>query len=122
MEELCIPPAFHTTPELKQVVHFWGQGGMVRYNERGDLKPPTRIVGQNVDEASMKSHPRKEIQDALKYLKGQVKQATKRTGQFLKQLEKKEKKEEKRQALLKQIEQVEESMNEELRQARRFAA
>jgi len=68
---------------------------MVRYSERGELKSPTRIVGQNVDEANLKSHPRKEIQDALKYLKGQVKQATKRTGQFLKQLEKKEKKEDK---------------------------
>eukprot|EP00434_Breviolum_minutum_P015918 symbB.v1.2.014029.t1/scaffold994.1/size146050/5 len=43
------------------------------------------------------------------------KQATKRTGQFLKQLEKKEGKETKRETLLKQVKDVDELMNEELR-------
>lgn len=42
-----------------------------------------------------------------------VLQATKRTGQFLKQLEKKEGKETKRETLLKQVKDVDELMNEE---------
>ncbi|CAE7242547.1 unnamed protein product [Symbiodinium natans] len=82
----------------------------------------------------------REVQDLFKFLKTMNKQAsflcervshlepsralglqaTKRTGQFLKQLEKKEGKETKRETLLKQIKDVDELMNEELRNARKF--
>jgi len=60
------------------------------------------------------------LKDLFKYMKSMVKQSTKRTGQFLKQLEKKEGKELKRQTLLKQISDVEQQMNDELRQSRKF--
>jgi len=56
----------------------------------------------------------------FKFMKSLVKQATKRTGQFLKQMEKKEGKETKRETLLKQIRDVDEQMNEELRSSRKF--
>jgi len=49
------------------------------------------------------------------------KQATKRTGQFLKNLEKKEGKETKREGLNKQYDDVEDSMNKELKHARDFS-
>mmetsp|Transcript_14565 Transcript_14565/g.51196 ORF Transcript_14565/g.51196 Transcript_14565/m.51196 type:complete len:443 (+) Transcript_14565:152-1480(+) len=119
-EEWCIPPAFHTLPEFKTVIHFWAKCAIVSYNER-DMKVPSRMKAID-DEAKTekKHHSRKEIQDLFKYVKSQVKQATKRTGQFLKQLEKKEKKEEKREKLVVQIQDVETQMNEELRSSRKF--
>merc|ERR1711972_1206119 len=49
------------------------------------------------------------------------KQATKRTGQFLKNLEKKEGKETKREGLNKQYDDTEDMMNKELKHARDFA-
>jgi hypothetical protein len=124
VDELWIPPAFHNIPELKQVVHFWGQGAIVRFHERLELKPPSRAGRQDTpeNEAMLKTHTRKELQDLLKYLKSQVKGATKQTGKFLKQLAKKEKKEDKRTKLLEQINAVDASMNDELRTARKFSA
>eukprot|EP00747_Dinoflagellata_sp_TGD_P164601 gnl/TRDRNA2_/TRDRNA2_184752_c0_seq1.p1 gnl/TRDRNA2_/TRDRNA2_184752_c0~~gnl/TRDRNA2_/TRDRNA2_184752_c0_seq1.p1 ORF type:complete len:448 (-),score=127.91 gnl/TRDRNA2_/TRDRNA2_184752_c0_seq1:113-1456(-) len=120
-EEWCVPPAVHTMPEFKQIIQYWQQCAIVKYKEEKDLKVPSRMKLIDNDEKTVKKpHPRKEIQDLLKYLKSQVKQATKRTGQFLKQLEKKEAKEMKREALLKQIADVDSSMNEELRSARKF--
>lgn len=120
-EEWCIPPIFHTVPEFKHSIHFWQQCAIVQYNEREKLQVPTRVVNlSDESKSNKKPHPRKELQDILKYLKGQVKQATKRTGQFLKQLEKKEGKELKREALLKQIKDVDDLMNEELRTSRTF--
>ncbi|CAK8992048.1 Hypothetical protein (Fragment) [Durusdinium trenchii] len=76
-----------------------------------------RIVGMIVPgegKCEKKSPPRKEVQDLFKFLKTMNKQATKRTGQFLKQLEKKEGKETKRETLLKQVKDVDELMNEEI--------
>jgi len=67
-----------------------------------------------------KAHPRKEIQDLLKYLNTMKKQASKRTDKYLKQLENKEKKMMKRDGLKLQITDVDNLMNEELRSARRF--
>merc|ERR1719277_1562517 len=85
------------------------------------MKVPSRMRIVEEDESGQRPHPRKEIQDLLKYVKGQLKQATKRTGQFLKQLTKKETKELKRTTLLKQIEEVGNQMNEELQNSRKFA-
>mmetsp|Transcript_47647 Transcript_47647/g.94308 ORF Transcript_47647/g.94308 Transcript_47647/m.94308 type:complete len:443 (-) Transcript_47647:48-1376(-) len=119
-EEWCIPPAFHSLPEFKTVIHYWQQCAIVQYTER-DMKVPSRMkVIQDDAKAVKKPHPRKEIQDLFKYAKTQVKAATKRTGQFLKQLEKKEAKEAKREKLLQQINDVDKQMNEELRNARKF--
>eukprot|EP00425_Heterocapsa_triquetra_P023801 CAMPEP_0195108794 /NCGR_PEP_ID=MMETSP0448-20130528/86710_1 /TAXON_ID=66468 /ORGANISM="Heterocapsa triquestra, Strain CCMP 448" /LENGTH=420 /DNA_ID=CAMNT_0040145363 /DNA_START=30 /DNA_END=1289 /DNA_ORIENTATION=- len=120
-EEWCIPPIFHKEPEFKNVIHYFTQCGIVSYNEH-DLKVPTRLKWvEDEGKAPRKPHPRKEIQDMFKYFKGQVKQATKRTGQFLKQLEKKEGKEVKRQTLLAQIGELDSQMNEDLRNSRGFA-
>lgn len=119
-EEWCIQPAFHSLPEFKTTIHFWQNCAIVQYSER-DMKVPSRMKFIEDDtKTPKKHHPRKEIQDLFKYCKGQVKQATKRTGQFLKQMEKKEKKEEKRSKLLDQISSVDTAMNEELRNARKF--
>jgi hypothetical protein len=119
-EEWCIPPVFHSTAELKMVIHYWKQCAIVRYEEQSSLSVPAKV--KNIDSESIikKPHPRKEIQDLWKYVKVQQKQANKRTGQFLKQMEKKEAKELKRETLLKQKADVETQMNEELRLARRF--
>lgn len=118
-EEWCIPPTFHSAPEFRTIIHYWQQCATVRYSER-EMKVPTRMKVVDAESTVQKPHPRKEIQDLFKYCKTQVKQATKRTAQFLKQLEKKENKEVKRENLLRQIDEVDTQMNEELRNARRF--
>mmetsp|Transcript_1576 Transcript_1576/g.3443 ORF Transcript_1576/g.3443 Transcript_1576/m.3443 type:complete len:445 (+) Transcript_1576:207-1541(+) len=119
-EEWCIPPAFHSQPEFKTVIHFWKQCATVAYAER-EMKVPSRAKFVDDDSKTEKRpHPRKEIQDLFKYMKAQNKQAAKRTKQFLKQLVKKEKKEQKREKLLQQIHDADTQMNEELRAARRF--
>lgn len=121
-EEWCIAPAFQTQlgPEFKQVIHYWKQCAIVAYAERKELKAPTRMKLFETDAAGKKPHTRKEIQDVLKYLKTMVKQANKRTGQFLKQLEKRETKETKRSNLLGQIAETDRLLNEELRNSRTF--
>lgn len=119
-EDWCIPPAVHNLPEFKTVVPYWQQCAIVRYTERAMQAPSRMKVVEDDAKCKKKMAPRKEIQDLFKYAKGQVKQATKRTGQFLKQMEKKEGKELKRETLLKQITDVDNQMNEELRSARRF--
>jgi hypothetical protein len=119
-EEWCIPPVFHSTPEFKTTIHFWKQCAIVKYEEQKTLGVPTRPKAIDNETVVKKPHPRKEIQDLFKYCKSQTKQANKRTGQFLKQMEKKEAKELKRETLLKQISDVDFQMNEELRSARRF--
>jgi len=119
-EEWCISPAFHNNPELKTAIQYWKQCAIVKYEERNTLSVPGKVANVDNDATVKKPHPRKEIQDLFKYCKSQVKQANKRTGQFLKQMEKKEAKELKRETLLKQISDVDNQMNEELRSARRF--
>jgi len=119
-EEWCIQPAFHSLPELKLSIHYWQQMAIVHYAEKG-MTVPSRMKIVEEDDSAQKAHPRKEIQDLLKYAKGQVKQANKRTAQFLKQLTKKETKELKRTNLLKQIADVDKQMNEELMNSRKFA-
>merc|ERR1712084_199947 len=91
--------------------------------ERTDMKEkaPTRMKIIDTDAANKRPHPRKEIQDLLKFLKSLCKQANKRTGQFLKQLEKKEGKETKREGLNKQYDDTQDWMNKELKRARDFA-
>lgn len=121
-EEWCIPPAFHSLPEFKHVIHYWKQCATVAYAERVEMKEkaPTRSKMLSNDNPAMRTHPRKEIQDMLKFLKSLCKQANKRTAQFLKNLEKKEGKETKREGLNRQYEDVENQMNMELRHARKF--
>jgi len=118
--EWCIGPQLHSMPEFKQVIHYWKQCAIVSYNERKDLKTPSRTRAVEDESTMKKPHPLKELKELFKYMKSQCKQANKRTGQFLKQLEKKEGKELKREGLLKQISDVDKAMNEELRSARRF--
>mmetsp|Transcript_14696 Transcript_14696/g.42319 ORF Transcript_14696/g.42319 Transcript_14696/m.42319 type:complete len:368 (-) Transcript_14696:242-1345(-) len=85
------------------------------------MKVPSRMkIIEDEMKSPKKPHPRKEVQDLFKYIKSQAKQATKRTGQFLKQMEKKEAKEAKREKLLQQIRDVDTQMNEELRNSRKF--
>mmetsp|Transcript_40425 Transcript_40425/g.72633 ORF Transcript_40425/g.72633 Transcript_40425/m.72633 type:complete len:445 (-) Transcript_40425:62-1396(-) len=119
-EEWCIPPNFHSTPEFKETIKFWSQCAVVQYHERS-MKVPARLKSiSDPSKVEKKPHPQKELKDMTKFMKSQVKQATKRTGQFLKQMEKKEAKETKRETLLKQIRDVDEQMNEELRASRKF--
>eukprot|EP00435_Cladocopium_sp_Y103_P005955 s5376_g1.t3 len=113
-EEWCIPPGFHSTPELKETIKFWQKCAIVQHTERG-MKVPSRMKTlEDPSKCAKKTYPRKEVQDLFKFIKTMNKQATKRTGQFLKQLEKKEGKETKRETLLKQVKDVDELMNEEL--------
>ncbi|CAE7537830.1 PGK2 [Symbiodinium sp. CCMP2456] len=85
------------------------------------MKVPSRMkIVEDERKCEKTSKTRKEVTELFKFLKTMNKQATKRTGQFLKQLEKKEGKETKRETLLKQIKDVDELMNEELRNARKF--
>jgi len=119
-EEWCIGPSFHSVPEFKTCIHYWQQTGIVKYVEQKSLTVPSRMRAVDEEATIKKPRPRKEIQDLFKYAKSQVKQANKRTGQFLKQMEKKEAKELKRETLLKQIADVDSQMNEELRSSRRF--
>mmetsp|Transcript_61416 Transcript_61416/g.132918 ORF Transcript_61416/g.132918 Transcript_61416/m.132918 type:complete len:443 (-) Transcript_61416:150-1478(-) len=118
-EEWSIPPYVHHQSEFKQPIQYWKQCAIVYYSEK-DMRVPSRLKTFDDEGTAKKMHPRKEVQDLWKYLRGQVKQANKRTGQFLKQLEKKEGKELKRQALSKQIQDLDRAMNEELRSARTF--
>lgn len=118
-EEWCIAPGFHSEPLFKTCIHYWQQTAIVKYTESKTLQAPSRIKTIESNE-NMKNHTRKEVQDLFKYTKGQVKQANKRTAQFLKQMEKKEGKELKRETLLKQIAEMDTMMNDELRESRRF--
>lgn len=119
-EEWCIQPQFHSFPEFKTTIHYWQQMAVVHYTER-DMKVPSRMKHIEDDEkTAKKAHPRKELQDLFKYMKGQVKQANKRTKQFMKQMTKKETKELKRMNLVKQIQDVDKQMNEELLNSRKF--
>mmetsp|Transcript_39783 Transcript_39783/g.105212 ORF Transcript_39783/g.105212 Transcript_39783/m.105212 type:complete len:448 (+) Transcript_39783:118-1461(+) len=121
-EEWCIPPVFHTEKEFKTVIHYFQQCAVVTYTERDSLKVPSRMKHCADDSKTPKKQiSRKEVTDMFKYLKGLVKQATKRTGQFLKQMEKKEGKEVKRNTLLGQIRDLENQMNEDLRGSRKFS-
>ncbi|CAJ1388197.1 unnamed protein product [Effrenium voratum] len=81
--------------------------------DESDLPDGARSTRDSRCKCEKKTHPRKEVQDLFKFLKTMNKQATKRTGQFLKQLEKKEGKEGKRETLLKQVKDVDELMNED---------
>lgn len=119
-EEYCIPPNFHTMPEFKETIKFWQQCAVVQYSER-DMRVPSRpMFVADHTKCPKTSRPAKEIKELFKFLKSLNKQATKRTGQYLKQLEKKEAKEFKRQNLLNQIATINEAMNEELRSSRKF--
>mmetsp|Transcript_22032 Transcript_22032/g.51709 ORF Transcript_22032/g.51709 Transcript_22032/m.51709 type:complete len:446 (+) Transcript_22032:77-1414(+) len=119
-EEWCIPPALHSTTEFKETIKFWQNCAIVQHTERS-MKVPSRMkIVEDERKCEKTSKTRKEVTELFKFLKTMNKQATKRTGQFLKQLEKKEGKETKRETLLKQIKDVDELMNEELRNARKF--
>lgn len=119
-EEWCIPPAFHSMQEFKQIIHYWQNCAVVHYSER-DMKVPSRVKEFEDDSKVLKKpHTRKEITELFKFLKKFVKQSNKRTGQFLKQMEKKEAKETKRENLVKQITDVNLQMNDELRASRKF--
>eukprot|EP00928_Gymnodinium_smaydae_P087994 TRINITY_DN72155_c0_g1_i1.p1 TRINITY_DN72155_c0_g1~~TRINITY_DN72155_c0_g1_i1.p1 ORF type:complete len:448 (+),score=160.80 TRINITY_DN72155_c0_g1_i1:93-1436(+) len=122
-EELCIAPPFQLQlgADFKQAVGYWDNCATIHYAERKVLQAPTRMKIVETEAAQKKPHTRKEIGDLLKWQKSFVKQSVKRTGQFLKQLEKREAKETKRNNLLKQIGDVDTLMNEELRAARRFS-
>jgi hypothetical protein len=122
-EAWSIPPINHTMPELKQNIQYWKQCAIVQYHERKDLKTPTlkKQFESNLDVANPARRTFKECTELFKFMKTTVKQAEKRTGQFLKQLAKKEKKEDKRIALVKQIENFEKLMAEETRKACDFA-
>jgi len=119
-EEWCISPALHALPELKNVVHYWRQCAVVRYEEREAIKPPSMLKNISSEEVVKKQWTRKEITECQKYLKSQTKQANKRSAQFLKQLEKKEKKETKRQTVLNQIATLADNTTEELKSSHRF--
>eukprot|EP00439_Symbiodinium_sp_Y106_P065498 s385_g10.t1 len=112
-EEWCIPPALHSTTEFKETIKFWQNCAIVQHTERS-MKVPSRMkIVEDERKCEKTSKTRKEVTELFKFLKTMNKQATKRTGQFLKQLEKKEGKETKRETLLKQIKDVDELMNEE---------
>jgi hypothetical protein len=120
-EEFCIPPVFHNEKDFKQIIHYWTNCAIVKHAER-DLKVPS-LAKEFEDECTagtVKTFPRKEIQDAQKWLKKFAKQATKQTTKFMKQMDKKEAKETKRQNLIKQITEVDLQMNDELRASRKF--
>jgi len=119
-EEWCISPALHGLPELKPVVHYWKQCAVVKYEEREAIKAPSMMKNIDSEEVVKKRWTRKEITELQKYLKSQTKQANKRSGQFLKQLEKKEKKETKRQTVLSSIATLSDNMTEELKSSHRF--
>lgn len=118
--ELCIPPELHDLPELKNAIHYWQQCVILRYSER-DMKAPSEFKAIESESTVKKPHKRGEINDVWKYLKGQVKQANKRTDKFLKQLMKKEGKETKRENLVKEIAGLNKQLNDELKFARGFA-
>lgn len=88
-EEWSIPPALHSMHEFRQVIGYWKKCCTVQYVERKDLKTASRI--KDVEDLEKKSRVCKEIMELFKFMKTTVKQSDKRTGQFLKQLQKKRK-------------------------------
>lgn len=121
-EAWSIPPVNHSMPEFKQIIQYWKQCAVVQYAERKELKTPT--LKRHVCPADIPLPTRKkfkEMTELFKFMKTTTKQADKRTGQFLKQLQKKEKKEDKRKSLVLQIENFEKLLNEESRKAVDFA-
>jgi hypothetical protein len=120
-EAWSIPPINHTMPELKQVIQYWKQCAVVQYSERKELKVPSRSKEMSLEMPNPARPTFKEMTALAKFMKSTVKQADKRTGQFLKQLLKKEKKEDKRLGLVNQIANFEKLMAEEVKKACDFA-
>jgi len=120
IEDVVIPPQFHTLPELKKTIDYWNEAGIVRYTSRQTMQMPSRLVKSESAE-NLRPKLKKEVAEVAKAMKGQVKQAEKRTGMFMKQLDKKEKKQEKRDKLENQINDLDEKMNAELRETREYA-
>jgi hypothetical protein len=90
---------------------------------RNDLleKAPAKGLSRSSSDSCLERKSKKEVQDMLKFMKGQVKQAEKSKKAFLKQVEKCEKKEDKRVALINQIKTVKDAMDEDLGNADEFA-
>lgn len=120
IEDVVIPPQFHTMPEMKKTIEYWNEAGIIRYTNRQHMVMPSRL-GKSESEGSLRPKLKKEVAECAKVMKAQVKQAEKRTGMFMKQLDKGEKKQEKRDKLLEQIGDLDVKMNVELRETRGFA-
>lgn len=119
LQELCIPPIFHTLPELKSCVQFWSQQALVRLQDPKTVEPSR--LSRTQSDKNLAPRPRKEMIEVTKYYAKQVKAAEKRTVQFLKQLEKTETKQQKRELQIQKVQDMEKSMGDELMECRKYA-
>ncbi|CAD7942718.1 unnamed protein product [Amoebophrya sp. A120] len=118
-QELCISPSFHSLPELKPAVQFYMQQSCLKLTDDKRVEPSR--VGRTSSDINLAPRPRKECVENFKMFKTQVKQAEKRSAQFLKQLEKSEAKQAKRMAQIEKIDTLEKAMNDELKEARTYS-
>jgi len=118
-QELCIAPSFHSLPEVKPAVQFYLQQSCVKLTDDKRIEPSR--IGRASSDINLAPRPRKEVTENMKMYKGQVKQAEKRSAQFLKQLEKSEAKQSKREAQIEKIDVLETAMNDELKEARTYS-
>merc|ERR1719443_769102 len=100
-------------PEFKAAQSYWSNEWVVKFSDRNahqwpedmlsdtlqqtrnDLleKAPAQGLSRSASDPTLERKSKKEVQDMLKFMKGQVKQAEKTKKAFLKQVEKCEKKE-----------------------------
>jgi hypothetical protein len=142
VEDLSHPPSLMAScPEFKAAQNYWANEWVVKFSDRNahqwpadmlsdtlqetrnDLleKAPAKALTKSASDPTLERKSKKEVQDMLKFMKGQVKQAEKTKKAFLKQVEKCEKKEDKRVTLIKQIKTVKEAIDDDLSNADEYA-
>eukprot|EP00397_Hematodinium_sp_SG-2012_P027493 GEMP01028892.1.p1 GENE.GEMP01028892.1~~GEMP01028892.1.p1 ORF type:complete len:447 (+),score=121.33 GEMP01028892.1:114-1454(+) len=119
VDDLSIPPQFHSLPELKPLK--WFKQGKELLEDDDETVEPSRL-SHSASDAQLKPRARKEVLDVTKSFKAQLKNAEKRKMMFMKQSGKIQIKVDKRNALLDKIRQMDQSMNDELRSCRRYVA
>lgn len=118
-EDLSIPPHFHSLPEFKPL-KWYKQGKCLLEGDDESIEPPK--LGHSLSDPCLHPRARKEVLDVCKGLKAQSKNAEKRKVMFEKQNSKISAKVEKRDVLVEKIKEMDLSMNDELRECRRYVA
>jgi hypothetical protein len=121
LEDLSLPIPFQQLPEIRPAVQYWQNAGTVKYQQRGLLAWPTNAKEEDLSENEEQRRPKKEIQDLVKVMKTNAKQAEKVKNACFKQYEKCETKHEKRTGILEKIKDIETEIDDDLRKADTYA-
>jgi hypothetical protein len=125
-EDMSLPPTVKSMPDFRAPVAYFNNASTVKFNERDNFKWPTdakvvATLGKSASDTELVRKNKKEVQDVLKFMKGQVKLAEKTKKAFFKQVQKVEKKNDKRKDMMKKISDTETEIDGYLRTAADFS-